>query len=166
MMNKKDARKDIFVYADWKEIGGTKLMGVLHSELLRGKEIFSFEYDQEWLQEEFAQVIDPDLNLYSGLHYLNDVKSNFGVFLDSSPDRWGRILMRRREAALARIEGKREAHLYETDYLLGVYDGHRMGGLRFKMSTDGPFLDDNKEPEKIDQNTTLLPNTKTTKNLP
>jgi serine/threonine-protein kinase HipA len=145
MMNKKDARKDIFVYADWKEIGGTKLMGVLHSELLRGKEIFSFEYDQEWLQEEFAQVIDPDLELYSGLHYLNDVKSNFGVFLDSSPDRWGRILMRRREAALARIEGKREAHLYETDYLLGVYDGHRMGGLRFKMSTDGPFLDDNKE---------------------
>jgi serine/threonine-protein kinase HipA len=145
MMNKKDARKDIFVYADWKEIGGPKLMGVLHSELLRGKEIFSFEYDQEWLQEEFAQVIDPDLNLYSGLHYLNDVKSNFGVFLDSSPDRWGRILMRRREAALARIEGKREANLYETDYLLGVYDGHRMGGLRFKMSTDGPFLDNNKE---------------------
>jgi serine/threonine-protein kinase HipA len=30
----------------------------------------------------------------------------------------------------------------ELDYLLGVYDGHRMGGLRFRIGT-GPFLDDN-----------------------
>lgn len=120
-------------------------MGVLHSELLRGKEIFSFEYEQEWLQEDFSQILDPDLALYSGLHFLNDNKANFGTFLDSSPDRWGRILMRRREAALARKQGRREENLYETDYLLGVYDSHRMGGLRFKLSKDGPFLDNNKE---------------------
>lgn len=120
-------------------------MGVLHSELLRGKEIFSFEYEQEWLQEDFSQILDPDLALYSGLHFLNDNKANFGTFLDSSPDLWGRILMRRREAALARKQGRREENLYETDYLLGVYDSHRMGGLRFKLSKDGPFLDNNKE---------------------
>ncbi|WP_421753641.1 type II toxin-antitoxin system HipA family toxin [Croceimicrobium sp.] len=120
-------------------------MGVLHSELLRGKEVFSFEYKQEWLQENFSQVLDPDLALYSGLHFLNDDKANFGAFLDSSPDRWGRVLMRRREAALARKEQRREVNLFETDYLLGVYEGHRMGGLRFKLSPDGPFLDNNKE---------------------
>ncbi|MCB9246984.1 MAG: HipA domain-containing protein [Flavobacteriales bacterium] len=120
-------------------------MGVLHSELLRGKEVFSFEYEQAWLQEDFSQVLDPDLALYSGLHFLSDDKANFGAFLDSSPDRWGRILMRRREAALARKEGRTERNLFETDYLLGVYDVHRMGGLRFKLSTDGPFLDNDKE---------------------
>lgn len=144
-MSKKSSRRDLYVYADWKEIKGPRLMGVLHSELLRGKEIFSFEYEQEWLQEDFSQILDPDLALYSGLHFLNDNKANFGTFLDSSPDRWGRILMRRREAALARKQGRREENLYETDYLLGVYDSHRMGGLRFKLSKDGPFLDNNKE---------------------
>jgi serine/threonine-protein kinase HipA len=144
-MNKMSSRRDIYVYADWKEINGPKLMGILHSELLRGKEVFSFEYEPEWLQEGFAQFLDPDLDLYSGLHFLKDNKTNFGAFLDSSPDRWGRILMRRREAALARKEERKEENLYETDYLLGVYDSHRMGGLRFKLSKDGPFLDDIKE---------------------
>ncbi len=52
--------------------------------------------------------------------------------------------MRRREAAMARIGGRVEQKLFETDYLLGVYDGHRMGGLRFKLY-DGPFLDDNRK---------------------
>ena len=52
--------------------------------------------------------------------------------------------MRRREAALARQEGRRAEPLLESDYLLGVFDGHRMGGLRFKLSPDGPFLNDNR----------------------
>ena len=30
----------------------------------------------------------------------------------------------------------------ESDYLLGVYDNNRMGGLRFKTAQDGAFLDD------------------------
>ncbi len=144
-MSTKSTRREIYVYADWKEVNGPTLMGVLRSELLRGKEVFSFEYEHEWLQRGFAQVLDPELDLYSGLHFLKDGKANFGTFLDSLPDRWGRMLMRRREAALARKEGRRERNLYETDYLLGVYDGHRMGGFRFKLSEDGPFLDDNKE---------------------
>lgn len=92
-----------------------------------------------------AQLLDSDLQLYAGLHYLNDdVKVNFGMFLDSSPDRWGRILMRRREAAMARLEERKENNLFEIDYLLGVYDGHRMGALRFKLEIDGP-LNDNKK---------------------
>lgn len=144
-MSKLTSRRDIYVFADWDGVNGPQPMGVLHSELLRGKEVFSFEYDPQWLQSGFAQVLDPDLELFSGPHYLNDDKTNFGAFLDSSPDRWGRLLMRRREAAFAKREGRKEINLYETDYLLGVYDGHRMGGLRFKRSPDGPFLDDNKE---------------------
>ncbi|PCJ64190.1 MAG: toxin HipA [Bacteroidetes bacterium] len=119
-------------------------MGTLHAERLRGKEIFSFQYTEDWLQNGPAQLLDPRLQLYSGLHYLNEGQDNFGIFLDSSPDRWGRILMRRREAALARADGRDEQTLSETDYLLGVYDGHRMGALRFKLDEDGPFLNDNK----------------------
>jgi len=145
MMRKQHSLRAVYVYADWKGMSGSQLMGVLYAELLRGKEVFAFEYDKEWLQSDFAQRLDPDLDLYSGLHFLSDSKTNFGVFLDSSPDRWGRMLMRRREAAMARKEERKAVSLFETDYLLGVYDGHRMGGLRFKLSPDGPFLDDNKE---------------------
>ncbi|WP_370089398.1 type II toxin-antitoxin system HipA family toxin [Ekhidna sp.] len=136
-------KQEIYVYADWAEVNGPLLMGMLSSELLRGKEIFSFEYDDTWLKSKHAQTIDPDLQLYTGPQYLNEEnKSNFGLFLDSSPDRWGRVLMQRREAAEARLNNRDRNRLFETDYLLGVYDGHRMGGLRFKLDPEGPFLSD------------------------
>jgi serine/threonine-protein kinase HipA len=53
--------------------------------------------------------------------------------------------MRRHEAAMARSEGRTEMQLFETDYLLGVFDGYRMGGLRFKLEKNGPFLNDNSD---------------------
>jgi serine/threonine-protein kinase HipA len=53
--------------------------------------------------------------------------------------------MRRREAQAAREEKRKERPLRESDYLLGVYDGHRMGALRFRTASDGPFLDDSTE---------------------
>ena len=140
-MNK---RRTIYVYADWQDVNGPVLIGTLFSELLRGKEIFSFEYDPEWLSNPAVQNLDPDLHLFRGPQYLNDEKENFGLFLDSSPDRWGKILMRRREAAIARQEERRPQNLFATDYLLGVYDEHRMGALRFKESQEGSFLNDNK----------------------
>lgn len=144
-MSKKITKRDLYVFAHWQGMKQATLMGALHSELLRGKEIFSFEYDKAWLQSQHAQQLDPDLQLYSGLHFLDDKnKNNFGLFLDSSPDRWGRILMRRREAAFSRVENRLEHNLFETDYLLGVYDGHRLGALRFKEDLDGAFLNDNK----------------------
>lgn len=141
-----DKKREVHVYANWQGLHDPVYMGLLHAERLRGKEVFSFEYDPDWLQSGQAQLLDPDLQLYAGMQYLNDQdKRNFGMFLDSSPDRWGRILMRRREAALAR-QGKRpEQNLFETDYLLGVYDAHRMGALRFKLDKDGSFLNDNIE---------------------
>lgn len=144
-MAKQNFKKTIRVYAHWAGMNKPSLMGTLYTDRLKGKEVFSFEYFDEWLQNGPAQLLDPSLQLYSGLHYLNDDKDNFGIFLDSSPDRWGRILMRRREAALARMEEREEKKLFETDYLLGVYDGHRMGALRYKLEEDGPFLNDNKK---------------------
>jgi serine/threonine-protein kinase HipA len=143
-MANQNNKRYIHVYAHWSGMENPLHMGILHSDRLKGKEVFSFEYKDEWLKNAPAQLLDPRLQLYSGLHYLNEDHDNFGIFLDSSPDRWGRILMRRREAAIARNENRAENKLFETDYLLGVYDGHRMGALRFKIEEDGPFLNDNK----------------------
>ena len=136
-------KRNIQVYAHWRGLENPTLMGILSSERLKGKEIFSFSYAKEWLDSGFAQYIDPALQLYTGPQYLDDTKDNFGIFLDSSPDRWGRLLMRRREAAMARAEKRKENTFFETDYLLGVFDGHRMGGIRFKTDPTGAFLNDN-----------------------
>ncbi len=138
-------KKKIYVYADWVELEISTLIGILSVELLRGKEIFSFEYTEEWLRSNNTQILDPDLGLYSGVQYLRYEKSNFGLFLDSSPDRWGRVLMKRREAVFAQSEKRSVRTLHESDFLLGVYDLHRMGALRFKLDPDGIFLDNNKD---------------------
>lgn len=140
-----EGAKQMLVYADWEPFPQPILMGTLSSLLLRGKEIFSFEYDKNWLNQNAVQILDPDLQFYAGPQYLRSEKINFGLFLDSSPDRWGRLVIKRREAALARKESQKEIRLQETDFLLGVYDQHRMGGIRFKTSEDGPFLNDNKD---------------------
>jgi len=144
-MAKQDNKRSVHVYAHWQGMVDPLLMGVIHSDRLRGKEIFSFEYDKDWLKNGPSQQLDPNLQLYPGLHYLKEYQENFGIFLDSSPDSWGRILMRRREAAMARSEYRTEQKLFETDYLLGVFDEYRMGALRFKLEEDGPFLNNNRE---------------------
>lgn len=133
--------KNIWVFANWDDPGKPSLMGILHVQLVRGKEIFSFEYDAAWIRKSGTPIIDPDLQFFKGKQYLQNHKVNFGVFTDSAPDRWGRLLMRRKEAHAARLENRVERTLFENDYLLGVYDLHRMGALRFKDSLDGDFLD-------------------------
>lgn len=138
-------KKDILVFAHWQGFNEPRHMGTLTVTPARGKETFAFEYTPAWLKSGFSQMLDPDLQLYSGAYYPRIDKSNFGVFLDSCPDRWGRILMQRREAVLAKKENRTPKKLLESDFLLGVFDGHRMGALRFKTVEDGPFLNDQKE---------------------
>ncbi len=138
------AQKEIYVFADWIGLEKPTIIGTLNAASSRGKEIFSFEYSKEWLESENSQTLDPDLQFFEGPQYLPEDKPNFGIFLDSSPDRWGRMLMQRREAIIAREEKRNEKHLFETDYLLGVFDEHRMGAIRFKKEIDGAFLDNNK----------------------
>lgn len=134
--------RSVSVWADWQELGTPLRMGLLRDEVGSGRrEVISFEYDRGWLESPHARHLDPALYLAPGRQYLPDEKPNFGVFLDSSPDRWGRVLMDRREALRAREEGRKARGLLSMDYLLGVYDGHRMGALRFRVD-DGPFLDD------------------------
>lgn len=138
-MNK--GKLDIIIYADWQGMPEPKLMGILSAHRAKGKKAFSFEYDKNWIKTEGQRLIDPDIQFFSGPQFPNN-KENFGVFLDSMPDTWGRTLMKRKAAQQAREKGEKPLPLYDIDYLLGVYDKTRMGGLRYKTEPDGPFLDD------------------------
>lgn len=142
----KQNQTKIWVYADWEFLEEAQIMGWLTSQCVRGKEIFSFEYTESWVNHQNPILfLDPHLGFYKGKQYLLEEKNNFGIFLDSSPDRWGRLLMRRREAWQAKEERRDERTLFESDFLLGVFDRHRMGGVRFKLSEDGPFMNDQKK---------------------
>ncbi|KAF3980715.1 MAG: type II toxin-antitoxin system HipA family toxin, partial [Methylococcales symbiont of Iophon sp. n. MRB-2018] len=135
---------EVYVFADWEAFNAPVLVGTLRSSVIKNKEHFSFNYDADWLQSPYAQKIDPSLNLYSGEQH-NEGSNNFRTFLDSCPDRWGRLLMKRREAVIARQEDRRLRVLNEMDYLLGVHDLYRLGALRFKRDLHGVFLDNDEK---------------------
>jgi serine/threonine-protein kinase HipA len=138
------SKTDILVYAHWLGMKEPKLIGVLSAQQAKGKKAFSFEYSNNWIQSTEQFLLDPDIGWFTGQQYPNG-KENFGLFFDSMPDTWGRTLMKRRSAQKAKEEGKPASILYDIDFLLGVYDECRMGALRFKLNTEGPFLDDNQD---------------------
>lgn len=137
-------QKTIFVYDDFST-DQPVLMGSLYVNVIKGGESYSFEYDKDWLRKTgLTLTLDPELMPYSGRQYPIG-KNIFGLFADASPDRWGRVLMNKHERILAEKEGRKPTKLYDSDYLLGVYDETRMGGIRFKVNPEGPFLSDDKE---------------------
>ncbi|MCD8045798.1 MAG: HipA N-terminal domain-containing protein [Clostridiales bacterium] len=90
----------IYVYKDWDTVIPEKI-GTIYVEGGKGKEVISFEYDDSWLENvDTSLIFDPDLMLYKGRQYTPLNKSMFGIFADSCPDRWGRTLMKRREAII------------------------------------------------------------------
>ena len=137
-------QKVIYVYDDFST-SDPVLMGMLYVNVIKGGETYSFEYNDQWLKKTgLMLMLDPELMPYSGRQYPVG-KKIFGLFSDASPDRWGRVLMNKRERILAEREGRKPSKLHDSDYLLGVYDETRMGGIRFKKDPDGPFLSDDKE---------------------
>jgi serine/threonine-protein kinase HipA len=128
------------VHVDLETMAEPALMGTLHRQRSGKGELFSFEYARTWIARAEAFAFDPDLALGEGHQYPSADRANFGIFTDSSPDRWGRVLMQRRENMRARQEGARPRTLTEWDFLLGVHDETRLGALRFKFP-DGPYLD-------------------------
>lgn len=131
-------KTDIFVYAHWMGMPEPKLIGILSAHQGKGRKSFSFEYEAAWLQSKQSFLLDPDISNFSGAQYPVS-KDNFGVFMDSMPDTWGRTLMKRRYALIAKEHQTPVTTLYDIDFLLGVYDPGRMGGLRFKLNPNGAF---------------------------
>jgi serine/threonine-protein kinase HipA len=137
---------EIFVYLHWKGMPKPLLIGTLVAHQGKGRKSFSFEYDHQWLKGNSFQLFDPNIGFYTGPQF-PDKKENFGIFLDSMPDTWGRTLMKRKVSIQALEEGKKPPVLYDVDFLLGVADACRMGAMRFKLDQDGPFLNnDNRLP--------------------
>jgi serine/threonine-protein kinase HipA len=135
----------IAAYADWYELTEPLVLGRLYTHRAAVREVFEFEFDDAVLKrpDMVGFKLDPRLGLYAGRQYPPQGQENFGMFADASPDRWGRLLMRRRleRAQRAGLVGS-NARLYESDYLLGVHDMYRVGALRFRRNDQGPFLDD------------------------
>jgi serine/threonine-protein kinase HipA len=132
-------KTDILVYADWLDTKESKLIGTLSAHQGKGRKIYSFSYDEKWLKTEKPFLFDPDITWNKGQQFPIG-KSNFGIFNDAMPDTWGRTLMKRREAQLAKEENRAAKNLHDLDFLLGVNDESRMGALRFKLQEAGPFL--------------------------
>ncbi len=122
--------KDYSVCAGWN---GDRRIGTLYVMEQRGKEIQSFAYDPAWLEQYSHVCLDPDILPYPGRQYAPD--NTFRFLGDASPDRWGRKLMNRREAISARLEARPARQLTDTDYLIGVSDLGRTGGIRISDGT-------------------------------
>ena len=135
---------NIAVYADWVGLIGPLRLGLLHVRRGTGREIFEFEFDSSALAHPAITnlQIDPRLGLFEGRQHPPQGHETFGVFSDASPDRWGRLLMRRRlERAQRAGQVGKAVRLYESDYLLGVHDAYRSGALRLRLNDGGDFLD-------------------------
>lgn len=138
-------QKAVEVYVDRYGTGDPAHMGTLHAQSSGREAVFSFAYAPEWLAGGQAFPFDPDLQLLGGAQYPAPSRNNFGIFLDSSPDRWGRLLMQRRENLRARQEERRPRRLTDWDYLLGVHDETRLGALRFRLPSGGEFVDNDRQ---------------------
>src|SRR6056297_2734503 len=127
----------IWVWLDDPAFGPLQRIGTL-SRGDRGS--VRFAYDATWLKQDHCFPLDLELDLTAGEFY--PTQSNFGVFMDSCPDRWGQQLMKRREAVEAREQGRRPRTLGAWEFLLGVQDCTRMGALRFNRPDSDIFLAD------------------------
>ncbi|MGB6450909.1 MAG: HipA domain-containing protein [Steroidobacteraceae bacterium] len=118
------------------DLGPACLVGTLAHD--RGQ--IRFHYERNWLKDPRAFALDPDLSLDEHPFFPKPELGNFGVFLDSSPDRWGQTLMKRREALQAKDAKRSPRTLYAWDFLIGVQDVTRQGALRFRPAGADEFL--------------------------
>ena len=132
--------RKIYVYADFDWLETAVLVGELGYESLRGTDSYSFCYDHNWLRQYSDLYLSADINNYTGLQFTQPDRDIFGCFGDALPDRWGRLLLNRREQIRAQEEKRPVRKLSSYDYLLGIDDYSRMGGFRFKESPDGEFI--------------------------
>lgn len=130
----------LFIYADFDWLDEPLPVGELGYESLRGSDSYSFKYDNDWLRLYGGLFLSADINNYPGQQYTQPDRDIFSCFSDALPDRWGRMLLNRREQILSTEEKRPVRKLSSFDYLMGIDDFSRMGGFRFKESPDGEFI--------------------------
>ncbi len=117
--------KSYELHAAWEE--GHRIGRLIISHDRRGQMI-AFEYEEDWLEKHPGFMLDPALFPFPGRQYAE--AGLFGFLEDASPDRWGRELLKRKEQEMAEREGRSPRELDACDFLLGVEDDVRMGGIR------------------------------------
>jgi serine/threonine-protein kinase HipA len=127
-------RDRIVVHLDADDLGPRREVGTLARESGAGRSVVSFAYRSEWIAAADSFPIDPALSLFEGEQYPPTLP---GILADAAPDRWGRTLLERREAHLARREDRERRHLEDWDFLVGVDDRTRMGALRLTSAVEG-----------------------------
>ncbi len=132
--------KKITVYADFDFLTAPQEIGTLGYERVRGKDYFVFEYSREWLRGHGGIVLSGDLMNVPSLQHPRGNDDIFGFVKDSFPDRWGRLLLDRRERLAAQSEGRQRRMLTSYDYLTGIEDFTRMGGLRYKVEDVDDYI--------------------------
>jgi serine/threonine-protein kinase HipA len=133
------------IVLDDDSLGPTTKVGTLLREHSRSGEVISFEYDDDYLSLPWSLEIDPELPLHRGRQHPAQPRALFGVLRDTAPDRWGRVLLERREALEAKQQERRHRRLSEWDFLLGVSDQTRLGALRLREIGPAPGYVDNSE---------------------
>lgn len=114
--------------------------GRLYPHRRGGTESASFVYADTYLADPASYALDPALPLVAGTLQTPAGRPLFGAFADSSPDRWGRMLIAQAEHARAKAAGTASRALTEVDLLIGVRDDLREGALRFRLDGKPPFL--------------------------
>lgn len=132
--------RTLYVYADFDWLDKSLLVGELGYESLRGSDSYSFKFDNDWLRQYGSIFLSADINNYPGQQYTQPGRDIFGCFSDALPDRWGRLLLNRREQILATEDKRPIRKLSSFDYLMSIDDFSRMGGFRFKETPDGEFI--------------------------
>ena len=133
----------IYGYADFDFLEQTEEIGVLSYERVRGNDHFAFEFSREWLSRHGGVILSGDVMNVRGMQYPRQGNSVFGFVKDSFPDRWGRALLDRRERLAAQEEHRPVRTLSNYDYLVGIEDLTRMGGIRYRAENNGAFINSN-----------------------
>jgi len=130
----------LLVYVDFDWLNEPQQIGILSYERLRGSDTYGFTYNKEWLKNHGGIQLSDDINNYPGSQYTPQGHDIFGCFADALPDRWGRLLLNRREQIQAEEEKRSIKKLSSFDYLVGIDDFSRMGAFRFKINQDDDFI--------------------------
>ena len=132
--------KKITVFADFDFLSAPQEIGTLDYERVRGNGHFAFNYSGDWLKSNGGIILSGDLMNVSSQQHPRGGSNVFGFVKDSFPDRWGRLLLDRRERILAKAERREVRQLTDYDYLVGIEDFTRMGGLRYKSDDRDEFI--------------------------
>ena len=132
--------KKIIVYADFDFLPTPQEIGTLGYERVRGKDHFVFEYSRQWLKQYGGILLSGDLMNVPTLQHPRGNDNVFGFVKDSFPDRWGRLLLDRKERLTAQSERRPTRMLTDYDYLIGIEDFTRMGGIRYKEENSDGYI--------------------------